>query len=398
MTLYDDGADDREPVNRFLINRVRPVAAVAIGMVTAPLELLFLLLAGLVAALTAAVPRTRGTVGLAVARFARRLAECERRRIGPRHGVPSAPSPDDATSRAADLRVLGFLAARILPATLAWLAAGLLAVGAILAYIVVGSFVRGDMPLPRFLGQLVVGAALLVVDLQALASAAEIDRRLVRTFLEPSARELLERRVSQLATTRAEAIAAVDAERQRIERDLHDGLQQRLIALGMALGRARRTRDVDAMRELVEQAHQDAQQAIGDLREVAWRVYPAALERADLGEVLAMMAQRSDIPVRITYRLLDRPARQIETVLYFVACEAITNAAKHSRATLITIEIGAGGPGVRMRVTDDGVGGANPLGSGLQGLARRVAALDGQFGLDSPEGGPTKLLVELPCG
>ncbi|MEU0156722.1 sensor histidine kinase [Micromonospora fulviviridis] len=110
-----------------------------------------------------------------------------------------------------------------------------------------------------------------------------------------------------------------------------------------------------------------------------------------------MVAQRSAIPVRISYDVPVRPARPIETVLYFVACEAITNSTKHAGATLITIEIETRDAGIEMRVRDDGIGDADPHGSGLQGLARRVTALDGQFDLHSPPGGPTTIRAEVPC-
>jgi signal transduction histidine kinase len=273
-----------------------------------------------------------------------------------------------------------------------------LAVGVVLASIVLRAVVRGDLGVTDALLQIVVGAALFLVNVQAVASVAALDVRLARRLLGPNARTLLEDRVRELAASRAGVIAAVDAERQRIERDLHDGLQQRLVALGMLLGRARRSRDAERTAALLAQAHADAQQAIAELREVAWRVYPSALDDADLGQVLEMVAQRSDVPVRVQCDLPVRPQRQVETVLYFVACEALTNAAKHAAATLITVEIGVGEGVVRMAVHDDGVGGADPAGRGLSGLARRVAALDGRLRVDSPAGGPTTVAVELPCG
>jgi signal transduction histidine kinase len=110
-----------------------------------------------------------------------------------------------------------------------------------------------------------------------------------------------------------------------------------------------------------------------------------------------VVAQRSNTPVSISYELAGRPPRQVETVLYFVACEAITNAAKHSGAGQISVQIGQADGAVVMRIQDDGVGGADPAGSGLQGLARRVTALDGRIAVDSPPGGPTTVEVELPC-
>jgi signal transduction histidine kinase len=375
-----------------VLSWIRPVAGVAAGVLTAAAEALFLLLAGLIMLVVAAVPPARRRVGDIVIGYARRIAEMERRRIALIAGQPPPPPV-----RVSGRRVLAFLGARLVPAALGALTAGLLAVGVVLAGTVMRSLVAGTLTWSDFLLQVGIGSALLVLDLQAMASVAALDRRLAHALLETSARAELQRRIDELAASRAGVIAAVDAERQRIERDLHDGLQQRLVALGMLLGRARRARDPGKAADLLVQAHEDAQHAIEDLREVAWRVYPSALDHSTLDEVLTMVARRSAVPVRISYALPVRPARQLETVLYFVACEAITNAAKHARATVINVELEASGTGVEMLVRDDGCGGADPRGSGLQGLARRVTALDGQFDLASPPGRGTTIRVRVPC-
>lgn len=375
-----------------VISGVRPLAGVSAGVLTAAAEALFLFLAGLVLLIVAAVPAARRRVRGIVIGHARRIAEVERRRLAFIAGQPAPPAV-----RVSGQRVLAYLGARLLPAALGVLTVGLLMVGVVLAGIVLRSLVAGTMAVTDFLLQVGIGSALFVVDLQAIASVAALDRRLARTLLETSARAVLQRRIDELAASRAGVIAAVDAERERIERDLHDGLQQRLVALGMLLGRARRSRDPGKAAELLAQAHEDAQHAVDDLREVAWRVYPSALDHSTLDEVLTMVARRSAVPVRIGYELPARPVRQIETVLYFVACEAITNAAKHSHATVINIEIKAHGTGVEMLVRDDGIGGADPRGSGLQGLARRVTALDGRFDLTSPPGSGTTIRVQVPC-
>jgi signal transduction histidine kinase len=273
-----------------------------------------------------------------------------------------------------------------------------LVIGVWLAFAVLRSAVLGNMTLFGLLGQVVIGLALLLLNLQVISSVGSVDRRLARTMLGPRARDVLQRRVSELAASRAGVMAAVDTERRRIERDLHDGVQQRLVALGMLLGRARRSRDLDAVHALVRQAHEAAQHSLDDLREVAWRVYPSTLEHAGLDEVLAMVAQRSSVPVRIRCDLPVRPPRQVETVLYFVVCEAITNAAKHAGANLITVDIERRGETIVGTMHDDGNGGADPTGGGLTGLAERVHALDGTLRVDSPPGGPTTLVAELPCG
>ncbi|MFG3708181.1 sensor histidine kinase [Micromonospora sp. NPDC047670] len=364
---------------------------VALGILTAVVEAVFLVLSAVAVAGAALVPPARRRVRTAVQRYATTLTGWERDRLARFHRVALPPG-------AAARRQLGYLAARLLPGALGLLAYGVLAFGVVLASIVVRATLRGDLGVTDALLQVVVGAALLLVNVQAVVSVAALDVRLARRLLGPNARALLEERVRELAASRAGVIAAVDAERQRIERDLHDGLQQRLVALGMLLGRARRSKDAERTAALLAQAHADAQQAVAELREVAWRVYPSALDNADLGQVLEMVAQRSAVPVRVRCDLPVRPQRQVETVLYFVACEALTNAAKHAAATLITIEIDSGEGRVRMTVHDDGVGGADPAGRGLSGLARRVAALDGRLRVDSPPGGPTIVSVELPCG
>jgi signal transduction histidine kinase len=245
---------------------------------------------------------------------------------------------------------------------------------------------------------MVVGLLMLFLVIQGVQGTAALDRALAKRFLGPSPRELLERRISELSVSRAGIMDAVDQERRRIERDLHDGVQQRLVALGLLIGRARRARAPEQGEELLRQAHEASQRLLGDLREVAWRVYPTALDALGLEEALASVAEHSGVPVRIRYGLSTRPGRQVETAAYFVVSEAVTNAAKHSGAGLITVGIVRADDAIVVRVHDDGAGGADPGGGGLSGLARRVAALDGRFQVDSPPGGPTTIVAELPCG
>ncbi|GAA4016168.1 sensor histidine kinase [Allokutzneria multivorans] len=226
---------------------------------------------------------------------------------------------------------------------------------------------------------------------------ASVERWLLRHLLGPSAIEVLQRRVTQLSVSRAEVVKAVNDERRRIERDLHDGIQQRLVALGMLLGRVRRGTDPDKAQDLLRQAHEESQQALTDLREVAWRVYPSTLDNLGLADVLAALAERSEVPVELRYRLEERLAAPVEAVVYFVVFEAVTNAVKHSGASSVEVSVGRVGEQIVVVVRDDGRGGADPAGRGLSGLAGRVAALDGEFVLSSPEGGPTELRVMLPC-
>ncbi|MEO3770391.1 histidine kinase [Micromonospora sp. B9E7] len=375
-------------------DRLRLPVGVAAGIATAGVELAFLAIAAAACGVAATVPAAhRRVVGL-TRRYAARLVHMERRRLAGLLAAGELPTPDDVATR----RQIGYLAARLLPGALGALAYAVLGIGLVLAGIVLRAAVHGELPLLDALSQIGVGVVLLLLNVQAFASVAALDVRLARRLLSLGSRAELTRRVQELTTSRAGVIAAVDAERQRIERDLHDGLQQRLVALGMLLGRARRARDADRTRALIAQAHEDVQRAVEELREVAWRVYPSALDSSDLGEVLAIVARGSEVPVRIRCELPVRPERQIETVLYFVACEALTNAAKHAAATLVTVDIEAQDGWIRMRVHDDGVGGAEPTGRGLSGLARRVAALDGRLRVTSPAGGPTTVRAELPCG
>ncbi|WP_433133251.1 sensor histidine kinase [Micromonospora sp. CA-240977] len=375
--------------------RLRLPVGVAAGSATGVVELAVLVLAAVAFAVSAPVPPAARGVARLTRRYAGWLVGLERDRLRRLLLPEGEPLP---VHEVATRRQVGYLAARLLPGALGLLAYAMLGVGLVLAGIVVRAAVRGELSLLDTLAQAAVGVVLLLLNVQALASVAALDVRLARRLLGPGSRAELARRVDELTSSRAGVIAAVDAERQRIERDLHDGLQQRLVALGMLLGRARRARDADRTAALLAQAHEDVQRAVEELREVAWRVYPSALEGSDLGAVLTMVARRSEVPVRIRCDLPIRPDRQIETVLYFVACEALTNAAKHAAATLVAVEIGVREGWVRMRVHDDGVGGADPTGRGLAGLARRVAALDGRLRVTSPAGGPTTVLAELPCG
>ena len=223
-----------------------------------------------------------------------------------------------------------------------------------------------------------------------------VERRIADGLLGPDERERMRRRIAELTTTRSGVVAVIDEERRRIERDLHDGVQQRGVALAMLLGRARHTADRAAAADLVDRAYTEARDLIEEIREVAWRIYPTALDELGLHTALAGVAERSAIPVAVHYRLTDRPAPEVETALYFVAREAITNAVKHAGAgdVLVVVEETAGS--VSLAVSDDGCGGADHRGAGLRGLAHRVAALDGAFDVSSPPGGPTRVQATLP--
>ncbi|GAA2648251.1 hypothetical protein GCM10010412_012450 [Nonomuraea recticatena] len=322
-----------------------------------------------------------------LAEHASRVARLETRRLGVRVGD---------FSRGQALR---YLALRVPVGVLGGLVVALLVIGAGAALLIAWRWAHGEsfdgmyMTPPILAYMTVVGVVLLFMDLTGIVGVQALERRLALRTLGPHSTEALERRIAELAETRAGVLAAVDAERRRIERDLHDGLQQRLVALAMVIGRAKRGRV-----ELLDQAHEEAQQALAELREVAWRAYPSGLDSLGLGEALAAVAERSAVPVKVSCELPSRPPREVETAAYFLVCEAVTNAAKHAEAGLITVEVAVDGTMVVVSVRDDGRGGADPSGGGLSGLARRVAALDGVFAVSSPSGGPTVVRAELPCG
>ncbi|MFJ6676056.1 histidine kinase [Actinosynnema sp. NPDC091369] len=338
-------------------------------------------------------------VDLVVVVFTRKaavaVAGLERRRLRAFLDIDSAePTREQAVRYLAVRSAVGLFGGFVL----AWLFYGLV-MAAIVAYrLVMGGPTSGLDPSDNwtdFLWTGVIGLVLLYIEVQGIIGVVALEGKVARRWLGPSEAELLRLRIDELAASRAGIVAAVDAERRRIERDLHDGVQQRLVALGMLLGRARR--NPDHADTLLAQAHEESRHVLEDLREVAWRVYPAALDSLGLVEALEAVADRSAIPVRIRCAPLTA-APQVETAVYFVVCEAVTNAAKHSGATMIGVDVTEEEGAVRVRIADDGVGGADSAGGGLAGLSRRVLALDGAFDVTSPAGGPTVITAEVPCG
>ncbi|MCO1657618.1 sensor histidine kinase [Pseudonocardia humida] len=197
-------------------------------------------------------------------------------------------------------------------------------------------------------------------------------------------------------TTRGLA-QALDDQRRRIERDLHDGAQHRLTAVTMALGVARIEDDAPAVRAQVERAYDQARLALAELRELVHGMHPQELG-AGLGPALAALAERSPVPLDVQVHLSTRPPPAVEAAAWFVATEAVTNIAKHSGAGRSWMRCTQRAGVLHVEVGDDGRGGADPLaGTGLAGLADRVTALGGRLRLRSPAGGPTVLTVELPC-
>jgi signal transduction histidine kinase len=245
----------------------------------------------------------------------------------------------------------------------------------------------------------VVGIATLPITVALLRGTAAGTGALARLLLGSDAEEL-EERVGVLTETRAGAVDAAAAELERIERDLHDGAQARLVALAMDLGMAeeRFERDPDGARELVEKAREEAKQALAELRDLARGMRPALLAERGLPEAIRALAARTQLPTTVSVSPGPRVPPAVESAAYFVVAEALTNAVKHSAATRLTVELTRDGDVLVVQVADDGVGGADLDGGGLTGLRKRVEALDGSMRVASPRGGPTLLHAELPCG
>jgi signal transduction histidine kinase len=209
----------------------------------------------------------------------------------------------------------------------------------------------------------------------------------------------LRARLEALRVSRARIVEAGDAERRRLGRDLHDGAQQRLISLLIALQLARERWEDEPgeARALVEQALADARAAVGELRELAAGIHPAVLSQRGLDAALETLGARSAVPVEIDVEPAGRLPSAVETAAYFVVAEALTNVAKHAQATLARVAVRTENGAALVEVADDGDGGAAlDGGSGLQGLADRVGALDGTLELESPAGGGTVLRARFP--
>jgi signal transduction histidine kinase len=246
---------------------------------------------------------------------------------------------------------------------------------------------------------MLVGLVLLPIAPVVVRGVADAQRGLFRTFLGPRGDRALTERISQVETSRARVVDAAEAERRRIERDLHDGAQQRLVALAMHLGMAKEklATDPDAAAALVDEAHAEAKRALVELRDLARGLHPAVLTDRGLGPALSAVAARSAVPVEVRVDLRDRPDATTEGIAYFVVCEALANVAKHSEARRAAVSVGRRGDRLVIEVSDDGRGGATLDGSGLAGLRDRVQAVDGWLHVASPPGGPTTLTAELPC-
>jgi signal transduction histidine kinase len=254
------------------------------------------------------------------------------------------------------------------------------------------------------LGVTVLTLAMLLAAPWVARGLARADAAAARALLGPSRSEELVLRVEALARSRAEIVAATDAERRRIERDLHDGAQQRLVSLAMNLGMARATLTdaPEPAREAIGQAHDEATRTLAELREFVRGLHPAVLDDRGLDAALSGIAATAPLPVRLRVDMATRCSPSVEAVAYFVVSEALTNVAKHAHAGHAEVTVERTGDRLRVVVEDDGRGGATldagGEGSGLRGLAQRAVAVDGTLSVHSPPGGSTVITVELPCG
>jgi len=253
------------------------------------------------------------------------------------------------------------------------------------------------------IGVFILGALFLFAAPWVMRGFVTVDRLLIRSLLGPDPTAA---RVRTLEEARTHTVDASAATLRRIERDLHDGTQAQLVALAMRLGMAKEkledadTVDLDRVRELVDEAHRGAKEAIAELRDIARGIHPPALD-IGLEGALTTLAARSAVPTEVSFDLRSRPTPAIEAIAYFCVAELLANVAQHAQASRASVSCAQQGTWLRLVVRDDGLGGAalsrvGSSSSGLSGLTDRVHAVDGRLHLVSPHGGPTVVTVDLP--
>ncbi|GAA1605286.1 sensor histidine kinase [Actinoplanes couchii] len=244
------------------------------------------------------------------------------------------------------------------------------------------------------------GVVILAIGVAAAPYPRRADAWITRLFLAPTRAAELRLRVSQLTTTRADTVDAQAAELRRIERDLHDGAQARLVSLGMTIGLAEELVGADpaTARKLLAEARETSSAALVELRQLVRGIHPPVLAERGLEGAVRALAMALPIPVTVTAALPGRLDTPVESAAYFVIAEALANATRHSGAGAVSVDLRHTGDMLLAGVTDDGRGGADPAGgTGLRGIERRLAAFDGTMSVSSPPGGPTVVTVELPC-
>ncbi|KUM86241.1 MULTISPECIES: sensor histidine kinase [Streptomyces] len=254
---------------------------------------------------------------------------------------------------------------------------------------------------PDALAVCLLGVGWIAIILGLTPGLARLQATPGRRLLSAGPDADLSLRVAELTATRAAALDAHATELRRIERSLHDGTQNRIVTVTVLLGAARRmvARDPAGADEILERAQSAAEQALAELRTVSRSILPPVLADRGLAGALTGLAAESAVPCTVDVEMPRRCAASVEATAYFVVAEALTNIAKHSGASRATVTVRARGPRLLLRITDDGLGGADERGgSGLTGIRHRVAAHDGTLTLTSPPGGPTVVEVDLPCG
>jgi signal transduction histidine kinase len=244
------------------------------------------------------------------------------------------------------------------------------------------------------------GAVILAAGLWAAPWLRRVDAHFARLFLAPTRNAELQLRVTQLTVTRADTVDAQAAELRRIERDLHDGVQARLVSLGMIIGLADELidRNPTEAHKLLAEARGASGTALVELRHLVRGIHPPVLAERGLGGAVRALALSLPIPIAVEVDLPGRPDTPVESAAYFAVAEALTNVIRHSRAHTGSVSIRHADGALSMLVTDDGTGGADPTaGTGLRGIERRLAAFDGTITLSSPPGGPTVITMEVPC-
>jgi signal transduction histidine kinase len=340
----------------------------------------------------------------------RPLARAERHRVRLITGVPAAEAYRPLR-RSLLARVRTLLSDTATWRDLAWLAVQIVAGGvglAFLAALVVGPVFVAAVPV-QFLRGAGDGKVLDLLPLGAFFAAAgwwgcplvaSGTAALSGRLLAPGENARLRAQMEHLAETRDETVDARAAELRRIERDLHDGAQARLVSLTMSLGMAEEEfdRDPAAARQLVIEARSSARTALNELRHLVRGIHPPVLTERGLGGAVEALALASAVPVEVDVALDERLPAPLESALYFVIAEAMANIARHSHATWAFVRLWEEQGRLRLMVHDDGHGGADPArGSGLRGIRSRLATFDGKLTLSSPPGGPTELFAELPC-
>ncbi|CAO0827852.1 sensor histidine kinase [Streptomyces microflavus] len=250
------------------------------------------------------------------------------------------------------------------------------------------------------LAALALGVVILAIGLKAAEPLLRLHFLIARPLLAPTPEQTLAQRVDRLTETRHEAVDTAASELRRIERDLHDGAQARLVAMGMNLGtiEALIEKDPAQAKKMLAMARESSAEALTELRDLVRGIHPPVLAERGLGDAVKALALRLPVATEVTVELPGRAEASVESAAYFAVSEALTNAVKHAGGDRIWVDLHHGEGMLRISVTDNGGGGARiGSGSGLSGIERRLGTFDGVLAVSSPAGGPTMVTMELPC-